>query len=244
MQELLIINPSPRPGKRKGKPKMAKRRSAAQKRATAKLVSFNRARRAGSSRKRTSVKRRRRTAVASYKANPSPVKRRRSRVARARNRMRSYRRNPIANTSRGIVPMLKDSALGAVGAVAVTSIHSFIPMPDAFKTGNMMYVSKAVLAVAFSILAGKVMSKSTANKMASGSLTVTMYEALKDNVGGMIPGLNGLGYYPGGRVVSNYPRMNGRPAPALSEYVNQGMGEYVNRGMSGITQEDSCNSIY
>ena len=247
MQEILLINPSARPKKRKGT-KMAKRRTAAQKRATAKLVAMNRSRRSKSS---SSVKRRRKTyrknpAAPVYVQNAAAPRKRRARTMRVnpsvRRRMRSRTRNPIG----GIMPMVKDSAMGAVGAVAVSSLYSFVPLPDMLKMGNMAYVSKGLLAVLFGIVGAKVLPRNIAGKMAAGSLTVTMYEALKDNLGGVVPGLSGVGYFPGGRVAGSVPRMNGRPAPALSEYVNRGMGEYVNRGMGGMTMmdEENCNSIY
>jgi hypothetical protein len=231
---LLLINPSARPSKRKGKAKMRKHRTAAQKRATAKLVALNRA-------KRRTPKRRvaRRAPVAAYAANPAPRKRARRRsVSSVRARVRKYRRNP-SGRSMSVMPLLKDSAMGAVGAVAVTALYSFMPVPATFATGNMAHVAKAAFAVLIGTLGRKVLPAGMASKMAAGSLTVTMYEALKDNIGASVPGMHGIGYYPGGRVMSNYPASNAAPAPAaLSEYINRGMGEYIN------TMGEVGNEIY
>lgn len=235
MQELLLINPSARPSKRKGKTKMRKHRTAAQKRATAKLVALNRA-------KRRPAKRRvaRRAHAVTYAANPAPRRhRRRHAVSGVHHRIRKYRRNP-SGRSMAVMPLLKDSAMGAVGAVAVTALYSFMPVPATFATGNMAHVAKAAFAVLIGTLGRKVLPGGMASKMAAGSLTVTMYEMLKDNIGASIPGLHGLGYYPGGRVMSSYPAMQAAPAPAaLSEYINRGMGEYVH-GMGEV----QGNEIY
>jgi hypothetical protein len=135
------------------------------------------------------------------------------------------------------MPMLTDSAIGAVGAVGVTSLFSFLPLPMTMKSGMTGHLAKGATAVLFGMIGSKILPRGMAGKMAQGSLTVTMYDALKENLGGMVPGLAGIGYFPGGMVATRVPRMGAQPAPMLSEYVNSGMGEYVRAGMGEVGNE-------
>lgn len=223
MEQLLLINPSKRPSKRR------KPRSAAQKAATKRMLAANRSRRAPSAAR--TVKRRRKNKtehVAAY--YPNPRKRRSAaRVAR-RVKRHSYRANPAP---RSLMPMLKDAGIGAVGALAIDVMFGYIPLPLSLKTGKMNSVAKGAFAVLIGMFGGKILPRGMAGKMAAGSLTVTMHDALKATVSSMLPSAH-LGYYPGGQVTGNFPAMNASPAPALSEYINPGMGEYVHPGMADI----------
>ncbi len=200
MEELLLINPRKRSGAKR------KTRSAAQKRATAKLVAMNRAKRRAPARR-----------APTYAANPAPRKRS-SAVRRVKAAARRYRRNP-SSRSGGIMGMLTASLQGAVGATAVNTLFNLAPIPDTLKTGNLQYVTKAAMAVGL----GMVMKNRMGAEMAKGALTVTMHDALVGVVGGMIPGVQ-LGYYPGGAQTS-FPRQANNAAPAhagrLSEYINR-----------------------
>lgn len=211
MEELLLINPSPR---------RKKHRSAAQKRATSKMLAANRARRKTpiASASRTAVRRRKNKSqhVSTYYPNPSKRARRGVTVHHRR-----YKRNPAGRMS-GLVPMLKDSAIGAVGAVAIEALFGFLPIPMSWKMGRMMMVAKGATAVAVGMFGNKLLPSGMAGKMAVGSLTVTMHDALKPFVAHVMPSLN-MGYYPGGMLMENVPGSTAQPAPALSEYLNSGM---------------------
>lgn len=224
MEELLLINPRKRTGARR------KPRSAAQKRATAKMLAANRSRYRKNpihhkARSRTPARsatprlraRRKRNTVSGYFPNPH---------------RRSYRRNPSSSATTKVMPLLKDSAIGAVGAIAVDALFHFLPIPVTWKTGTMANVAKGSVAVALGLFGHKLLPRGMAGKLAQGSLTVTMYDAIKAPVSNMFPTL-GLGYYPGGMTTQHYPMMNAAPAPALSEYINSGMA-----GMDSLAAVD------
>ncbi len=243
MEELLLINPSKRPRKRKSKgtTKMARKtrrtRSAAQKRATARMLAANRARRGGA--KRRTVKARRSHAV--YAANPAPRRRKYKRnpiAARANpRRRRHYKRNPA---SLGIMPLLTEATIGAAGALAVNTAVNWLPLPDALNTGLAKQAVKGAAAVALGLFGGMVLPRATARKMAAGSLTVTVHEILQSTLSGMLPSAK-LGFYPGGAPAPDMSRlMLANPArqsmgtntmAGMSEYIRktemQGMGEYL-----------------
>jgi hypothetical protein len=227
MEELLLINPS----KRKRGKKMATRRrghrTAAQKAATRRML----AARWG----KPNPRRRHRRVSRSYAANPRRRSYRRnpeSHATRARaarrgwshRRRHHYRRNPSVRGN--LSGLLMGSFQGALGAIGVDVIYNFIPLPATMKTGNMQYIAKGVVAIGL----GMLIRNRMVSKMVEGSLTVTMYNAVKNLAGGMIPGLSGLGYYPGGAMVASAVPST-RPAPALSEYVNM-------PGMHGLNSVD------
>lgn len=214
MEELLLINPAKRPSKRR------KSRTPAQKRATAKMLAANRSRYKSNPSKATRTVKRRRKNKTSHVAGYYPNPRRRASVSR-KVAHRRYKRNPSARVS-GAMSLMKDSAMGAVGAIAVEALFGFLPLPATWKSGHMMQVAKSATALAVGLFGHKILPRGMAGKMAVGSLTVTMHEALKPLIASSLPGLH-LGYYPGGMTMSDYPAMNGAPAPALSEYINQGM---------------------
>lgn len=214
MEQLMLINPRKRGGTRKP-------RTAAQRAATKRMVAANRARR--------STKRR---AVTTYASNPAPARRRARRsVAKI---MRSRRRNP-AGRSGGVVNMAMGSFMGATGALLVGTVGNYIPLPAAMQTPNMKAVVNGVLAIALGTFGGKVLGR-RAVQMAEGALTVTLHDAMKNLLSGVIP-MN-LGYYSPAMVLGPDNR-TGLPAPAeqsLREYMaplsareREGLGEYMYR---------------
>lgn len=211
MEELLLVNPRKRRAK---SPK--RRRTAAQRRATAKMIAANRSRR--------------RSNPVSALANPRKRRtRRRNPVAANPRRTRRYRRNPIGGN---ITNMLTASVQGAAGAMVVNAAYNFLPLPDMLKTGVMSSVTKGALAVGLGMFGGKVLPGRVAAEMAKGALTVTMYDALKGVVDGVV---SGLGYYTGGMTFPDVAALSvaRTPAPQLSEYVNMpaferaGVSEYM-----------------
>lgn len=228
MEQLLLINPSPRR-------KTAKRRtgrSAAQKAATRRMLAANRARRSPVASTRT--KRRRRVAKSHPVAGYFPNPRRRRIASRVRHiaKRRTYRRNPSSPSRVNIMGMLKGGFTGGMGAVAVNTAFNFLPLPAMMKTGNIAYVSKAALAIALGMFGRKLLPGSTAARMAEGSLAVTFHDAIVAIAGPMLPSLRlgEVGYVGGGYAMDYMPNTS-QAAPQLSEYINSpGMGEYQNMG--------------
>lgn len=147
-------------------------------------------------RRKTAVKRK-----VAVKRRASPTRRRKStRVVRRR-------RNPIR--AKGIVDSQLTPALTAAsGALGLDILLGFMPIPEQFKTGPFRHVIKGVGAIVMGMAASQVLTKKTAEQMATGALTVVMHDAMKEVAQNAMPNLP-LGYYSAG-----YP-------------VN-GMGEYVN----------------
>lgn len=200
-----------------------KRRSAAQKRATAKLVAASKARAKARRvarrkpatgytvgnvpirRRRMNPIRRRRAAPATRRSNPILGSRRRSPVRR---------RNPIVRKGffgkvldRTVMPAV--SAAG--GALLLDTAWAYLPLPANLKNGPLKHLVKGAGAVALGELAAMVVSRKTADNMAVGALTVVMHSAGRelmgkytptvrmDGMGYMSPAVvaNGMGYYPG-----------------------------------------------
>lgn len=196
MGQLLLINPSKR------KKKMAKRRTAAQRRATKKLISFNKGRktlnRKRSTRKRNPAPARRRRSI----AVAAPARRRRRVVARMSNpRKRSRVRTNI------IMKTLPVAATSAVGALGLDILMGYAAqwLPANLTTGPMNSVVKAIGAIGLGMAVEKVTNKRTAEQVIVGGLTVTMHSLLKDLVATNAPQIplgvyDGLGYYTPGLV--------------------------------------------
>ncbi len=235
MPLVTIINPSPR------KAKMATRkkpRTAAQRRATAKLVAANRAR-ARASRapaKRASPARRkarRRSTPAAAPVSRAPARRARRKYTRSSvaaastaGRVLRYRR-PNPTVGDFVSQTLMPSAVGGAGALALDVALGALPLPPQLKTGPLAPVVKVVGAVGIGMLAGRFLGRRTGEQVAAGALTVTMYNvarrALQKIGGGKIPG---LGAYMDEDFLDAY--VSGTEVPALA-YTDSGMqvGEYV-----------------
>lgn len=211
MSQLLLIHPNPK--KRRGK----KRRSAAQRAATARMLAAN-PRSSGSGRKR---------------------KYRRSAVGRVRRSVRRYSRRAGRSlrsfSVSGVVPMVKNAGMGAAGALGVDIAYGaasrFLPaavLSPIGADGKMnyaYYAAKGAAAVALGVLAGKVISPTAAHKMAEGSLTVTLYDAVKSMIpAGSVP----MGYASSAQIARGNVRR-------ISEYVRQGAAP--NRAMSRELRE-------
>jgi len=206
MQQLLLINPSPR---KKGKvKKMArKHRTAAQKAATRRMVAANRARRTGGHKRRKTH---------AYASNPAPRKRRTTRrhASHAVAHHRKYRRNPSHRTG-GLMGMFMPSLQGAGGALAVDLVTGYLPLPLSIKVSPARHLIKGVLAIGL----GMVMKGSLGQNMAKGALTVALHDASKEaiqiaapsiqlgaeptvadlqGIGYYSPAETGIGYYPAG----------------------------------------------
>ena len=232
MAEMLLLNPAPR--------RNPKRRSAAQRAATARLVALNRSRRASNPRRRrrnpanvmssalfSNPRRRRRNP--SLFANPVGRRHRRRRnpslFANPVGRRHRRRRNPIhlGGMGSGIGAMLKEAAIGGAGALAVDVIMGYVQpylpasmLPVAGQPVGLYQVAKAGITVAL----GKGLSRHTkglSQKMAVASLTVQMHEILKS----FVPSTMTLGYNSPARVAPGSFRVgpNVRSSHALGRFV-------------------------
>lgn len=234
MEEILLINPRRRKSAAK---KGRKHRTAAQKAATRKLVALNRARRSGSTSAPARKRRARRAAPAVYATNP--IRRHRRRVHRATTRRHTYRRNPSAPRV-NLMSLLKNGAMGGMGAVAVNTAYNWIPLPAMLKTGNMSYIARAALAVGLGLFGRKIMPGNMAARMAEGSLAVTFHDAITNIVSPMVPGMklggydSSMGFIPGGAALPGHMPMMTNPALQMMRHNAQGMAsEYIN-SPSGI----------
>lgn len=178
---------------------MAKaKRTPAQKRATAKMLAANRARRKGAAPKVSRAKPKRRTASrAAAPARRTTRSRRRSHAitppqvaSRAGRQLRYRRKNPISFIAETLVP----SAIGGAGALGLDVLFGVLPLPATVKASPFFPVVKVAGAIGLGMLAGQVMSKKTAGQIAAGAITVTLYNvakaALNKASGGKIPGLS------------------------------------------------------
>ncbi len=188
-ETLLLLNPR----KRKRKSRSGKRRTAAQRAATRKLVAFMKRRRSG----RKSRAR---------KSSPS--------TTGVSTMKRRYRRNPISKKSVSVsvnsaMALLKPAAAGAAGALALNGIVNYTPIPDMLKAGKMMYVTRSVLALLIGVVGSKVGPlRPYARSMALGGLTVTLADLGKELASGTGVNLSGVGYINPGWIAT--PRVAGR----------------------------------
>lgn len=243
MPQVLIVNPSERKGK-----KMAKR-TAAQQRATRKMIAANRARAKGVSR----AKPRRR---ATPRAAPAPAARRRksaprrarpqvsaAQATRAGRTLRYRRRNPVGFNIAGFVTnTLMPSAIGGAGALALDVLVGMLPLPPALKTGPMAPVMKVAGAIGLGMAAGMFASRKTAEQIAAGAVTVTLYGLAKTMLikisGGKIPGLaEYVEMYPGGpmgQYMDEYTGQNEGEVPMIG-YMSPGeqVGHLMPEGVEG-----------
>lgn len=193
-----------------------KRRSAAQKAATRRLVALNKSRRAAP----TKAKRRR----------PNPIRGAvKSRFTAApRGRANTRRRNPIRRrrnplTKAGIMGMVRQAAMAATGAVALDYAWANLPIPTEWKVGGLKHAVKGAGAIVLGLLAEKVVNKRTAETMTIGALTVIAHDAMREILGTVAPGvaLDGMGYYGAGQVVNGMGEYMSLPAPTMGEYMSQ-----------------------
>lgn len=218
MQELLIVNPSRRPSKRR---KSTKAASPAQKRARAAFAAMARGR-ANNPRKRKSAKRRSKPSTAlTIMSNP---RKRRSVAKRTHSRRR---RNPInlGTSQKKIMGILTPALIGALGATAVNTILARLPIPAIAMTGKARYLTQAAAAIGLSMIASKMGVKgTTASQLAEGSLTVTLHQAITDIATSAGMNLSGMGYYlPGVGVRGAIPSRAANSAPMALN----GMRAYV-----------------
>lgn len=108
------------------------------------------------------------------------------------------RHNPLGLTAGGITGLLMNGLKGAGGAVVVNVVTNYLP--DVVKTGQMVYATRAVLAIVLGTAGRKVLG-SNARTMAEGALVVNFHDFINSLAGAMLPGstLHGIGEYVGAR---------------------------------------------
>lgn len=137
-------------------------------------------------RRKSPVKRRRTTTKAV--ARPAPRRRRRRAPARAK---RVYRRNPIARGN-NIVTQVKNSAIGAAGALGVDIAFAKLPIPDTMRSGMMAPAARGLVSLGIGMLVGKVMkNKRLGTQLAEGGITVALHDLMKSQITKVMP-LNGF----------------------------------------------------
>lgn len=144
--------------------------------------------------KRRSRRRNPSTAITRRKSNPAP--RRASR----------RKRNPIRALSGGAVDkimqrQIKPAFVQASGAIGLDVLFGYVGsmLPPVLTAGAMRHVTKAVGAIALSVVAGNFVKNETANELAKGGLTVALYEAGREVVASTLPAVP-LGFYSPGLV--------------------------------------------
>lgn len=225
MEELLIVNPSGRKRRKRGKKssrRKGRRRSAAQRAATRKMLAANRRK--------------------GRKSGVIHMAKRRSRRKGRKGRRRGRRRNPVGMYlrnprlrlgrvgGRDVMPMVQNAFTGALGAVAMTSVLSRLPLPAMLMTGKVRYITQGAVAIGLGMLAQMVGLKGAlAAKAAEGALTVTLNDMVKEVAMDAGINLGGLGYYLPGVGVRAVPSASGRPSPQLGR-----LGRYVSGPGSGV----------
>lgn len=140
--------------------------------------------------------------------------------------------------------MVVQAFQGAAGATLVNTVTGMLPLPAMMTTGNMMYVTRGLLAVLLGTFGRKFLPSGMAHRMAMGSLTVTAHDAIVNVIGPMVPslglagmgeyvhrpGMAGLGFWPGGQAVQPTVVPGDMYAPqgqgtGFGEYVHSPMGE-------------------
>lgn len=223
MAEILLLNPRARG---KGSKMAKKRRSAAQRRATAKLVAMNRARKGRKARRSNPAPRSYGPAVSRRSRA-----RRRNPVAAFRRRRAGRRSNPISMT--GIMGPIKEAAIQGAGAVAMDMAFGFVNryLPASLqRVPGQVGVGDAVKMLA-TVMLGRALrgpTKGISMKAATGALTVQF----RDLTLGFFPqaagSVAGLGYMVPGRVATAQTRV-GPNRTRLSAYAQPGQSPLLSR---------------
>lgn len=190
------------------------------------------------SRRRVSRIRRRRLKNPFAAVNP---RRRRHRSHGIRRRRRNPRAIGRSLSVRGIVSQLIPAATGAVGAVGLDIALSYIPVPDAYKTGWIGTGVKIAGAIGLGMLAGRFVGRERGKLFTAGALTVIAYQVVRglasQALGDKVKGLSGVADFTDLQLSSNIAGdgMGAYMRPALA---GPGLGAYMNpagllQGMDG-----------
>lgn len=151
-------------------------------------------------------------------------------MAKRRRRSRRYARNPVSIRRALSNPMgvVKPAVVGAAGALAVNGIVNYVPfIPDSFKVGNALHLTKAALALILGTIGPKLpIVGRHAGKMAEGALTVVMADVGKQLAMNAGYNLSGTGFVNPARVMNG----NGNGGGNVRQ-----IGQYVRGpGVAGV----------
>lgn len=111
----------------------------------------------------------------------------RRRKLNPRARRRRHRRNPITRLSvNGVLGQLVPAAYGAGGAIALNLALSYLPLPDALKTGWPRHFTRLAGAMAVGFAARKFLGR-RGEAVGFGALTVVVYDIVKGLIGTASP---------------------------------------------------------
>lgn len=203
MSQLLLLNPRKR---RARKTASRKRRSPAQRAATARMLAANRSR---SGVARNPARRRRR--ATSYRRNPIGARRR-----------RSFSTGGVSAT--GVMGYVKDGAMMGVGAVAVDIIFGQVnrflpanmatPVDTTGATNWLYFVAKAGVAIGIGIFGRKSSFRKYTDAAAGGAMAIMAYQIARS----MLPAGTTLGAYMNPALVMS-PVRNRAQLNGMSAYV-------------------------
>lgn len=209
MGQMLLLSANPK------RRRSGKRRSAAQRAATARMLAANRSRRHASNPKRKRSRK--------YRANPAApatLHRRRS--------VRSYASGAARSNS---VQLLKTGAIGGAGALGVDVIFGYmgsvLPASAASRinadgtTNLLYYAAKGATAVALGVFGKRIMPAALAEKLAAGSLTVMSYDLMKGLLPASIP-VGRVGYMNPAQVMRGTGKIVPLPQRAMNGVGNAG----------------------
>lgn len=240
MASILLVNPKDRkePPIMAGKKKAA--RSPAQEAATRRMLAANRkARKAKAAAaaaprpapKKAAAKKPRKSAGARgvIRKGQWPITSDKE-ATRAGRALRHRRPNPtgiLSDFKQAFVP----SAIGGGGALLLDVALGILPLPAQMKVGPMAPIVRIGGAVALGAVAGMVVSRRTANQIAAGALTVTLYDLAKDFIVKTMPGkIPGLGAYGVDAGMGAYGIDGGMGAPSIPYDSDDQVGDYEDMG--------------
>lgn len=196
--------------------------------------------------RRNPVRRRRRAArgrTTIYAVNPHRrrVRRRRSsarRMLRNPVRRRGYRRNPSGAGGFKIMSMIMPGLAIGAGAVMAEVATGYLPLPAAWKTGQLRYLTKATVGIGLGWALAKFANRRLGEAMAMGAIAISAHDAIKDMIlakmggGVQMGGYNwnkyGYGTPMGGGQYTGLGFYSAGQTSHMGQYVGtQGMGEYV-----------------
>lgn len=158
----------------------------------------------------------------SRRHNPGNPHRRRSMTRHVRRHyFRRRRRNPVGMRylSGGVIAPVVGAAKGAVGALLVDALMTYVPLPDMLKVNPIgSQATRAVSAFLLGWLSSFVVGRSFAGKMTEGALTVQLYGLTKPLVSAVVPlsGVdNEMGWYNPGYVMGS----EGHLQPGMGAYL-------------------------
>ncbi len=128
-------------------------------------------------------------------------------------RRRRYHRNPrLGFSMQALTGQVMDGALGAIGGVGLDAVMRFVPAT--WKTGPARYLVKGAGSVLLGVVAG-MLKLPAAGKIATGAMTVTLYEAAREYVTTPMglgeyteSDIQALGYYSPGQILEGTEMYN------------------------------------